>query len=70
MFGFGKRAIRTRLQRQVVQGNRQGEVLAQGIPPKMSFPRELRDVLRSRASSAGFEQTATREEGDDGQHLR
>mmetsp|Transcript_1449 Transcript_1449/g.4937 ORF Transcript_1449/g.4937 Transcript_1449/m.4937 type:complete len:230 (-) Transcript_1449:1316-2005(-) len=36
----------------------------------MSFPRELRDVLRSRASSASFKQTATREEGDDGQHLR
>ena len=56
--------------RHVIERLRQGEELAEGIPPEMALLHELLDVLGRRAAGAGLEEGAAVHERHDGEHLR
>ena len=55
---------------EMLQGNREGEELAEGIPAEVVFLGELLDVLRRGTAGTGLEQPAAVHERDDGKHLR
>ncbi len=54
----------------VIERLREGEELAEGVPPEMSLFQELLDVLGGRAAGARLEEGATIHERHDGEHLR
>mmetsp|Transcript_9903 Transcript_9903/g.31815 ORF Transcript_9903/g.31815 Transcript_9903/m.31815 type:complete len:258 (-) Transcript_9903:2034-2807(-) len=54
---------------EVLDGDGEGEELAERVPPEVVLLLELLDVLGRRAAGAGLEEAAAGEERDDGEHL-